>query len=433
MDIKKMKTTTRSQWLHAFAVNPWTVFGSLALGVLAGMLLPEAAPKFAFVGDIYVGLLKMTALPFMVAAVIFSLQRLMRDGSAVDLVGRVMVMFVGVSVFVVVVGAVVLLAMRPGEHLSNDTLRAFGAMVGSDGAASDTVMSLYGADPSERTAGFADMLIALVPGNFFAALANGDTLKALVFSLFFGFAAGRLPASASTALAQSLETVYFTCQKLMHWLAYPTPVVLFCMGAAHIGTSGIGPLEAMIRFVAAFLVVSAVLIGAAVVVIWKRSGRTLAATLAELRIPFALALATRSSMACMPGMIQCLVDGFGFARARVELLVPLTVSLLRVGPMVYYASATLFIAQLYERPLDAGELGLVLLASVLAGFASAGTSGLVTVSLAGMTCAYLHLPFEAAFVLFAAVDPVCEMLRTLLLVIGNSAVVSFICSRPSRS
>ncbi len=50
----------------------------------------------------------------------------------------------------------------------------------------------------------------------------------------------------------------------------------------------------------------------------------------------------------MPSMIESLVDELGFARSRVELLVPLTVSLLRVGPMVYYVCATLFIAQLYE-------------------------------------------------------------------------------------
>jgi Na+/H+-dicarboxylate symporter len=134
----------------------------------------------------------------------------------------------------------------------------------------------------------------------------------------------------------------------------------------------------------------------------------------------------------MPSMIESLADKLGFARARVELLVPLAVSLLRVGPMVYYVCATLFIAQLYGRPLGVGEVATVLLVSVLAGFASAGMTGLVTVSLIGITCAYLGLPFEAAFILFLAIDPLCDMLRTLILVIGNSAAVSVICPRPLR-
>jgi Na+/H+-dicarboxylate symporter len=54
------------------------------------------------------------------------------------------------------------------------------------------------------------------------------------------------------------------------------------------------------------------------------------------------------------------------------------------------------------------------------------------VSLIGITCAYLGLPFEAAFILFLAIDPLCDMLRTLILVIGNSAAVSVICPRPLR-
>ena len=57
-------------------------------------------------------------------------------------------------------------------------------------------------------------------------------------------------------------------------------------------------------------------------------------------------------------------------------------------------------------------------------------TGLVTISLTGMACGYLGLPFEAAFILFVAVDPICDMLRTLVLVVGNSAAVSLICSRP---
>jgi Na+/H+-dicarboxylate symporter len=310
-------------------------------------------------------------------------------------------------------------------------MHTFGAMVGSDGSGSnETVMSLYGTDTVAQTIGLTDMLKSLVPSNIFAALASGDALKALVFALLFGLAVGRVPERISVGLSQALETVYHACQKLMHWLSYPLPLILFCMSAAQLGKSGVGPLHAMLQFVIAFFVVAVLLLVLAATIIWKRSTHSLGSTLEALRAPFALALATRNSAACMPSMIESLVDRLGFARSRVELMVPLTVSLLRVGPMVYYVCATLFIAQLYGRHLGVVEVSTVLLASVLAGFASAGMTGLVTVSLIGMTCVYLSLPFEAAFILFLAVDPLCDMLRTLILVIGNTAAVSIICPRP---
>jgi Na+/H+-dicarboxylate symporter len=419
-----------SSKIYALAVNPWAVIGSLAIGGAFGLLQPELSQKFSIVGDIYVNLLKMTTLPFMVSAVIFSLQRLFRDGGTSRLLLRVVTVFIGASVTVAVVGAIVLLVMRPGMNLSTATMHTFGLMVGNDTTSNETVMNLYGTDAAAKGVSLYDVLTSLVPTNIFAALANGDALKALVFALLFGLAVGRVPERISVGLSQALETVYHACQKLMHWLSYPLPLILFCMSAAQLGKSGVGPLHAMLQFVIAFFVVSVVLVALAAVVIWKRSSHSLGKTLDALRAPFALALATRNSAACMPSMIETLVDGLGFARARVELMVPLTVSLLRVGPMVYYVCATLFIAQLYGHPLGVVEVSTVLLASVLAGFASAGMTGLVTVSLVGMTCVYLSLPFEAAFILFLAVDPLCDMLRTLILVIGNTAAVTVICPRP---
>ncbi|BDB30028.1 sodium:dicarboxylate symporter [Cupriavidus sp. TA19] len=416
--------------LYAFALNPWVVIGSLTLGGAMGLMWPAMAQPLGVVGDLYVDLLKMTTLPFMVSAVIFSLQRLFRDGGASRLLIRVVTVFVGASVLVALVAAVVLMLLSPGTNLSAATMQTFGAMVGHDSNSSDTVMNLYGADIPEKSLRFSDVLTSLIPTNIFAALANGDALKALVFALLFGLAVGRVPERISIGLSLSLETIYHACQKLMHWLSYPLPVILFCMSAAQLGKSGFEPLQAMLQFVIAFFVASVLLLALAVAIIWKRSNQSLSETLNALRAPFALALATRNSAACMPSMIESLVDRLGFARARVELLVPLAVSLLRVGPMVYYVCATLFIAQLYGRALGPVEIATVVMASVLAGFASAGMTGLVTVSLVGMTCAYLGLPFEAAFILFLAVDPVCDMLRTLILVIGNAAAVSVICPRP---
>ncbi|MDB5874549.1 MAG: sodium:dicarboxylate symporter [Ramlibacter sp.] len=421
MDVKK---------LYAFVLNPWVIVGSLAAGFAVGTVAPEEAIKLGFLGDIYVDLLKMITLPFMVSAVIFSLQRLFREGGTGKLLGRVATVFFAFSVAVAVIGAVTLLIMRPGENLSSATMATFGQIVGNDLSSSDTAMSLQGTDAVKKSVTFTEVLVSLVPTNIFSALANGDTLKALVFAMLFGLAVGHVPSRISEGLTHSLETIYHSCQTLMRWLSYPLPLVLFCMSAAQLGKTGIGPLQAMIQFVVAFFIASIIVLVIAAVIIWRRSNNSFGQTLNALRGPFALALATRSSATCMPVMIESLADRLGFARSRVELLVPLSVSLLRVGPVVYYVCATLFIAQLYGRALTPMDIGLVLSASVLAGFASAGMTGLVTVSLVGMTCTYLGLPFEAAFILFLAVDPICDMLRTLVLVIGNTAAVSLICPRP---
>ncbi|MFT7117164.1 MAG: Na+/H+-dicarboxylate symporter [Rhodoferax sp.] len=416
--------------LYTFVLNPWVVLGSLTAGFLMGIYQPDVALELGFVGSIYVDLLKMIALPFMVSAVIFSMQRLFREGGAGSLMARVGVVFITFSVGVALLGALTLLVMKPGENLSTDTMQTFGKIIGGDLTASDTVISLKGVDEPVQELSFSDVLISLVPSNIFSSLANGETLKTLVFALLFGFAVGQVPSRISDGLTQALETIYHSCQTLMRWLNYPLPIILFCMSAAQIAKTGVGPLAAMAQFVFAFFVASVLVLALAILIIWKRSSATLGETLNAQKGPFALALATRNSATCMPIMIESLADRLGFARSRVELMVPLSVTLLRIGPVIYYVAATLFIAQLYGKSLGLAELSIVVAASILAGFASAGMTGLLTVSLVGLTCNYLGLPFEAAFILFLAVDPICDMLRTLVLVIGNNAAVALICPRP---
>lgn len=419
------------QRIQQFILKPWVIIACLLLGFSLGLTQPAIGLELGVVGDIYVDLLKMIVLPFMVSAIVFSLQRLFQEGGASRIAGRVVLAFAGFSMVAAVIGVVTLSLAQPGSNLSETTLTTFGRIVGNDLSSTDTAMNLYGADMTQsKGKSLEEVVLSLIPSNIFEALAKGETLQVLIFCLLFGMALGHIPNRISGGFSQILETVYETCQALMRWLNFPIPIVLICMSASQIASSGIEPLLAMANFVLAFAVASMVFLALAVVVIWKRSNASLSETLNALREPFALAIATRSSVTCMPAMIKSLVQQLSFAKAQVELLVPLSVSMLRVGPIIYYACATLFIAQLYGRSLSAEEILLLLAASVLAGFASAGMTGLVTLSLTSMACGYLGLPFEAAFILFLAVDPICDILRTLVLVIGNTAAVATICPRP---
>jgi Na+/H+-dicarboxylate symporter len=416
--------------IYNLAINPWVILAALVLGCGLGLQVPALALQLAFIGDVYVDLLKMIVLPFMVSAVIFSLQRLLRHGGAGAILMRACAVFGVALVAVAAVGAVSALAGDALDRSNTARTEAYGRIVGREAAANDTEVALNH-PPAEASSNLADTLRAsLVPTNVFAALAQGEALKALIFALLFGVAVGHVKGGLADGLSQGLEAIYQACQRLTRWLNYPLPLVLVCMSAGLLAKTGLEPLQSMLHFIVELTVGSVLVVAASVLLLWRRGGQSLRATIAWLRTPFALAVATRSSATCMPAMIEALSTGLRFPRERVELLVPLSISLLRIGPVLYYVVATLFVADLYARQLSPGDVMLVAAASVLAGCASAGMTGLVTVSLTGMVCGYLGLPFEAAFILFLAVDPVCDMLRTVVLVLGNSAAVSLICDKP---
>ncbi len=420
--------------LQAWALNPWIVMVCLAAGAAFGAWEPRVAHYLGIVAAGYVDLLQMIVLPFMVSAVVFSLQSLFREGATRRTLARVTWVFLAFAVGVTVVGLVVAEVAAPGTNLSPETRAAFGRIVHSDARQGIAQVELRAQEaPNERKEPdvlLRDMLGNFIPSNVFAAFAQGETLKALVFALLFGFAAGQVPVRVSQGLVDSLSTIYAACQTLTRWFNYPVPFVLFCMAAAHIGQGGFDAVRPMAGFVGSFFLATALLVAMAAVLIKRRSVKPWREVLGALRAPFAMAVVTRSSAVCMPAMIEALTDRLGFARTRVELLVPLSVALLRTGPILFYVTATLFIAALYGRDLGMREIGVVAVVCLLTGFASASASGVVTLSMMGTASGYLGLPFEAAFVLFMAVEPLCDMGRTVLIVVGNCAAVALICPAP---
>ena len=89
--------------------------------------------------------------------------------------------------------------------------------------------------------------------------------------------------------------------------------------------------------------------------------------------------------------------------------------------------STVFIANIYDAPLGVSGLLVVLFGSVLAGLASAGTTGILTVATVAIVCDLLRLPSEAVLILLIAVDPLMDMIRTASHVHGNVAVAAYVC------
>lgn len=416
--------------MQTLAINPLVVLACVLAGGTIGWAAPSVAQRLAVVGSIYVNLLTMVVLPFMMSAVVLSLQTLYREGSTGKIAQRVVLVFVLLALAAALLATAGTLVLHPGDNLSDATRLELGQLVGGDADQTNTAMALRQPDAAPVSASAQDIVRRLVPSNIFAALAEGETLKVLIFALLFGISVGQVPERIAGGLQQALQSVYEACQTLTRWINLPLPLVVVCMTAGQVAHTGVTAMAAMAGYVVGFMFVSVLVICLAVLLVRQRAGGELKPVLKAMREPFALGVATNNSAACMPAMVEALAGRLGFARARVELLVPLCTALLRAGPVVYFVSGTMFIAALYGRSLGPGELALLAAVAALTGFASSGMGGVATVALMGTVCAYLSLPFEAAFVLFVAVDPLCAMARTAVSVLVSCAAVSLICARP---
>ncbi len=409
-----------------FLHSPLAVVLSLGLGILTGIYFPDLAHALSPVSKMYIDLLKMIILPLIVSSIILSLRSIIHDPKAGTYLAKVIAAVVLVSLASVAIGGSLTVTVRPGEISDPETRAAFGHIVSKDTISTELQMNLRKDIAPSSEARLLERLVALVPSNIFEALASGDTVKVLIFALVFGLAMGRVPFAVSDPLAHSLDTVYRSCIILTRWFNLILPFATYAMISEQTAVVGLRTFRLMFDFVSVVGLVAVVLGSASVFVVAMRSKRSPWQVLRAYQDVAMMAIATRSSVTCIPAMIDLLTERLSFRRDVIELLVPLLTALVRAGPIVLYVVGPIFVAQLYGRALTVGDLAFIGILAALLGPATSGMAGITIVAQVGIICGYLGLPFEAAFVLFASVDAVTDTLRTLILVFTISAATAAI-------
>ncbi len=426
-------------WVAALvkaASRPWVVAMALAIGVGVGSLSPRVATLISPFGTLYLSLLKMLVLPFMVSAITVSLARLLQQGGGGRQVARIMGAFVAAMALTALVGVGAGTSAAPGADLGANTLASLGRLVSSSNSAfiNDIRVNLTGASQRPDTAATVDSALQkVIPENIFQALGMGDNLKVVVFSLLFGLAVGATPRAHAASLSMVLETVFLSCQRMLRMINILLPLGLCAMVAdltAKFGHSGgVGPLQAMVKFLGTQLAGAVIVFLMSALTVARRSGTGLWRGLAMVQEPTVMAFCSRNSIACIPSVIDTMSNKLGMRRSDLELVVPLGITLCRIGPVLYYAIATLFIAQLYQVHLGLPQLGFVLFGSIITGVASSGSTGPMTIALLAVVCGPLGLPIQAALALFIAIDPIIDAWRTVLTVHTTCAISTVVCGR----
>jgi Na+/H+-dicarboxylate symporter len=133
--------------------------------------------------------------------------------------------------------------------------------------------------------------------------------------------------------------------------------------------------------------------------------------------PLAIAFSTTSSEAVFPKLVEEL-ERFGCKNKIVSFTLPLGYSFNLDGSMMYMTFASIFIAQVYEVPLDLGTQLTMLLVLMLTskGIAGVPRASLVVVT---ATCAMFNIPPEG-IALILPIDHFCDMFRSTTNVIGNA-------------
>lgn len=396
----------------------------LAAGAVAGVYAPSMGAFGYVIGKIYLSLVSMAAIPLLVVATFFGLRQTM----ALPVPGRRMLMIAGLALALVALCAAIGLAVgwlsALGAQVSPDARAQLGAMVMRSGGDGDVEMRLWG--DAALVAPKDHLGSLLVPDNFFRVLVEGSSLGVLSCALLFGLGFAALSRAQNTSLNSLFEAVYRALELIIARANILLPVVAFGIAAHVLSQTDMVILRAMGGFLSYFVMMVLMLSVAAVIVVYRQGNRPLLEVLHHLKAPMLVSLVSSSSTASIPHTIEAMSMRLGFSRGIVELVVPAASVFLRAGSALYYVLLALFVANLYERPLGAMDLGLICAGATIAAFVSAGNSSLTNVGYAGIVLSMLQLPIEAVMALFLAIDLICEGPRNLLTLLATCVLISLV-------
>lgn len=412
-------------FLKKLSSNPLLLLACLMAGLLVGWLVPVLGTYAAVLGQMYLEVVNMAALPLLVVATFFGL----RQTLALPQPGPRILMVAGVGALLVVacaaIGTFAGTLTAPGRNLDQDTRGYLGVLVekmGGDAGNAELTLVDSGEPPRARPNPLAD----LVPDNFFRALVDGQPLGILLCAIIFGLAFAAVAKTQNSALTGVFEAIYRALEIIISRVNLFIPILVFGMAAFFSARTDLKTLAAMGGFLVTFVLLALILSAMAVIAVQRQSGLAGMDVLSALKVPMLVSLTSASTTASIPDTIDAMSNRLGFSRGIVELVTPISSVFLRAGAALYFALVALFVGNLYGRDFQIEQLALVCAGAAFAAFASSGHNGVASVGFAGVVLSMLQLPTEAALALFLAIDVICEGPRNLLSLLFTCALIALV-------
>jgi proton glutamate symport protein len=380
--------------MKKLSLTTWILI-ALVAGIAFGGAFPAAAIKLKLLGTIFLRLIKSIIAPLTFATLVCGIA----GSGSVKTMGRIggkaILYFEIVTTAALVVGLVAVNVVKPGVGVELHK-----------GAA----LAVPQANP-----GFAQILEHTFPTSIFDAMARGEVLQIVVFSILFGTACAAIGAKSRPVVAfcESLTKVMF---RYTNYVMLFAPFGVFGAMASTVGDKGIAVLVNLGKLVLTLygaLVFFVVVVLGAVIFIARIP---LKRFIAHVREPFMIAFSTTSSEAALPRALENMVR-FGVPKHIVALVLPAGYSFNLDGSTLYLSLASVFVAQAAGVDLPIGTQLMMMLTLMLTSKGVAGVPRASLVILAG-TLASFNLPLEGIAVILG-VDELMDMARTSVNLLGN--------------
>jgi len=382
--------------LHKGTLTTWILI-SMAFGAEIGHDWPQVGVGARLLSLIFLRLIKTIIAPLLFATLVVGIA----GHSSLRQVGRMgvkaLVYFEVVTTLALFIGLAAINLSKAGVGVTPPEAMADAGVKGQKLTASEAVLHAF-------------------PENIAKAVAEGQVLQIVVFSILFAIALALLPEPRRRPLLTVAESLAETMFKFTSLVMYFAPIGVGAAIAYTVGHMGLGILVNLFKLLATLylaLTVFLLLVLLPVALIARINIRRFARAIAE---PVEIAFATTSSEAALPLAMERM-EKFGVPRQIVAFVMPTGYSFNLDGSTLYLSLASIFVAQAAGIHLSFGQQLVIVFTLMLTSKGVAGVPRATLVILLG-TAASFGLPEWPIFAILG-IDELMDMARTSVNVIGN--------------
>jgi Na+/H+-dicarboxylate symporter len=266
--------------------------------------------------------------------------------------------------------------------------------------------------------------LRLIPQNILCAAAdNGQILGLILFSLMFGFFAGKLPPSSRNIQLRIWEGIQFVMRKITEVFIGFMPIGVFGLVTPILLRTGLDLIFPLLRFMGTIVLGFAIYHFVVLSLFLRFIGKVRPLAHHKAMLPVTLmAFSTASSAATLPLALATVEKSSRVSAQTANFTLPLGITINMSGTALYECVVVLFLAQLYEasQGIHFGfvqQITVVIMALLTSvGVAGIPSSGLISIT---MILSAVGLPLESVGVIWV-VERVLDMLRTVVNVFNDT-------------
>lgn len=385
---------------------------SLILGITVGVCFPAFAVKLSPLAMMFLNMVKMIIAPLLFATLVIGIAG-HGDVKRLGKIGlKTIIYFEIVTVLALLIGLGIGHFTQPGAGLEHSPSVSASYI--------DTVNTM--SQGAVHHSSLKQLLIDICPSSIVKAMAEGNLLQIVVFSLFFALAIVAVGPKAKPVMdvLNSVSEIMFKFTEYVMWFA---PVGVFAAIASTIGGSGIGILKNYVKIIFSLYFALFVFLLLIIILVCRIVKVPFFGLIKTLKNPALIAFSTASSEAALPKAMEEM-ERFGVPKNIVGFVMPTGYTFNLDGSTLYLSMAVLFTTQLVGIDLSFQHQLIIMFALMFTSKGVAGVPRAALVVLAG-TLSSLNYPLIGVAILLG-IDQILDMGRTTVNLVGNCIATIFI-------